>query len=186
MTAFRDAVGNLAARTEREVVALYGRYQRGDIDRGRFVALAAAVLARARTKGVSLADLAFTAEVIKALRRRTAPLGLTPPEGDTERLQQSVATLLDQDIDYASTPEELRGSQAARLSRLARDSAVEAAVFGFAQAARETGFSSGWTRETDLNPCPVCTNLADGVQRSWSVTMKRHTGCACVPRAAFI
>lgn len=185
MTAFRDAVGTLAARTEREAVVLFDRYQKGDIGRDRFVALAAAVLARARAKGVALADLTLAAEIVRTLRRRTAPLGLTPPEDDTPRLQRSVATVLDQDVASASTPEELRGSQEARLGRLARDSAAEAAVFGLRLGALTRGLDGGWTRETDLNPCPVCTNLADGVVRSWTVTMKRHTGCACVPRASF-
>ena len=184
MTAFRDAVGNLAARTEREVVALFGRYQRGSLDRGRFVALAAAVLARARAKGVALADLALTAQIVRALGQ-TAPLGLTPPPDDTQRLQQSVRTLLSEEIATASTPKALADSQAARLGRLARDSSAEAAVFGFMLGARERNLDGGWTRETDLNPCRVCTNLADGVVRPWSVQMKRHTGCACTPRASF-
>lgn len=186
MTVFRDAVGNLAARTEREVVALFGRYQKGVIDRSRFVALAAAVLARARAKGVALADFALATQIVRTLGERTAPLGLTPPSEDTEKLQQSVTTLLNEDIISASTPEALRESQAVRLGRLARDSAAEAAVFGFMLGARERSLKGGWTRETDLNPCQVCSNLADGVVRSWNVTMKRHTGCACTPRASFI
>lgn len=185
MTAFRDAVGNLAARTEREVVALFGRYQRGAISQGRFVDLAATVIARARAKGVSLADLSLTATIIRTLGQRTAPLGLTPPADDTERLTQSVATVLGQEIDSATTPDALRESQALRLGRLARDSAVEASVFGLSLGARTRGLDGGWTRETDPDPCPVCTGLADGVARPWTVTMKRHTGCACTPRPAF-
>lgn len=185
MSHFRDAVGTLASRTEREVTALYERHQRGAIDRDQFVALAATVLARARAKGVALADLSFTAAIIRALGQRTAPLGLTAPPDDTERLRESVNTVLTQEVKTATTPEELKESQLARLTRLARDSAAEAAVFGFTESARRRGVRGGWTRETDLNPCPVCSNLADGVVRSWNVSMIRHTACACVPRPAF-
>lgn len=185
MTAFRDAVGSLVSRTEREVTTLFRRYQAGELDRPRFMALASAVLARARVQGVALADLALTGAIIRALGQRATPLGLTPPEGDAERLRESVATLMGQEIDYAGTPEQLQRSQGLRLARLARDSAAEAAVFGFALGARERRIDGGWTRETDMNPCKVCSNLADGVVRSWSVQMKRHTGCACVPSPAF-
>lgn len=132
-----------------------------------------------------MADLSFTAAIIRAMGQRTAPLGLTPPPDDTERLRESVTTVLTQDIKTATTPEQVKESQVARLTRLARDTTAEAAVFGFIESARRREVQGGWTRETDVNPCPVCVGLADGVVRSWNVTMKRHTGCACVPSPSF-
>ena len=185
MTAFRDGVGRLADRTEAEIAALFTRFERGQLGRPEFVALAAALIARARVQGVGLADLVLTSEVIRALRTRAAPLGLTPPDGDAERLQGSVTSVLDQEIAGAKDRAQLRESQRVRLIRLGRDSAAESAVWAYSAAMVARG-ARGWIRVTDANPCQVCSNLADGVVRSPSVTMKRHTGCCCTQSAAFV
>lgn len=182
MTAFRDGVSRLADRTEREIVALFRRFDSGSIDREQFASLAAVVIARARVQGVGLADLTLTAEVIKQLRRRTAPLGLTPPDGDYDRLRGSVSSVLDADVKFEG--DELKRSWLDRLIRLARDSSAEAAVWGYGMGMQRRG-AQGWVRVTDANPCPVCTNLADGIARSPDIMMKRHTGCACTQRVVF-
>lgn len=184
MTAFRDGVGRLASQTERNILTLYRRHLRGEITERRFVALAATVLASARAKGVSLADLVLTAAVMRALGEATAPIGITPPPEDSERLQESVRTVLEADVDSAVTPAEQRESVTKRLARLGRDAPVEAAVWAMSVGGSERGIR-GWVRETDIDPCPVCIGLADGVARPFSVLMKRHTGCACVPQPAF-
>lgn len=182
MTVFRDGVARLANQTEREIAALYARLERGSIDRDTFVVLAARVIARARARGVSLADLTLATEAIRQIGDQAGPLGLTPPDNDIERLEGSVGSVLDERPDYEG--ERLRESQRARLGRLARDSSAEAATWGMRLAMLERGVK-GWVRETDVDPCPVCTNLADGVVRSPRVTMLRHTGCACVQRTVF-
>lgn len=184
MTAFRDGVTRLANQTEKEIAALYARLEQGSIDRDTFVVLAARVIARARARGVSLADLALAAEAIRQIGEASGPLGLTPLDGDRERLEGSVASVLDERPDHIDDRERLRESQRARLARLARDSSAEAATWGMRLAMIERGVR-GWVRETDADPCPVCTNLADGVVRSPRVTMLRHTGCACVQRSVF-
>jgi hypothetical protein len=181
VSAFRDGVGRLADQTEKQIRALFVRYEQGRMDRDAFVALAAALLATARARGVALADLTLTAGVIRALGEVDAPLGLTPPEEDTERLQTSVSSVLDADVKTAETPEQKSESIANRLGRLGRDSPVEAAVWALSLAATRRNVG-GWVRETDRDPCKVCQNLADGVVRPFSVMMKRHTGCACVPQ----
>ena len=183
MTAFRDGVTRLAERTEREIDALFARYERGQIDRGTFVAIAAQVIARARARGASLADLTLAAEAIRQVRDETGPIGIMQDD-ETERLQESVTTVLDERPEYVDDEKQLRESQRLRLGRLARDASVEAAVFGMARAMTERGVP-GWTRETDIDPCPVCSRLADGIVRPPSVVMKRHVKCACVQRPAF-
>lgn len=186
MTAFRDGVTRLANQTEREIARLYGRLAQGNIDRDTFVVLAAQVIARARAKGVSLADLALAAEAVRQIGEEFGPLGLTPPDNDIDRLENSVGSVLEERPDYIEDRdrERLRESQRARLTRLARDSSAEAATWAMRLAMIERGVR-GWVRETDVNPCPVCTNLADGVVRSARVRMIRHTGCACVQRSVF-
>lgn len=185
MTAFRDGVTRLANQTEREIAQLYERLVSGAIDRGTFVVLGAQVIARARARGVSLADLALAAEAVRQIGEAFGPIGLEPPEGDVERLQGSLASVLDERPDYVDDRERLRESQRSRLTRLARDSSAESATWAMRLAMLTRGVR-GWVRETDANPCPMCTNLADGVVRSPRVTMIRHTGCACVQRSVFV
>lgn len=180
MTVLRDGVDRLARQTEREVTALFRRFDRGAIDRDQFVALAAAVIARARARGVALADLSLTAQIVRSLREPVPPLGLLAPDGDSERLQRSVASVLSEEVDFDGP--QLARSRSDRLARLGRDGAAEAAVWGMRLAMIERGVR-GWIRVTDLDPCRVCSNLADGVVRPPSVVMKRHTGCACVQSA---
>jgi hypothetical protein len=179
---FRDGVARLAARTERELQALYGRYEAGLLSKEQFVALAAALLTRARIQGVGLADLALTAEAIMQLREPTAPLGLTVPDGDNGRLQRSVGSVLT--VEVQAEGDDFRRSIKDRLLRLARDSAAEAAVWAYGVGMQQRG-AKGWVRVTDRDPCKVCQNLADGVVRSPSVVMKRHTGDMCVQSAVF-
>lgn len=184
MIALRDGVARLIDRTEKEIQALYKRHQRSALTREQFVALAAAVIARARVRGVALADLTLAADVVRALGTRTAPLGLAPPDNDQDHLQRSIRTVLTAEVVTPTTEQEREASIVKRLRRLARDSPAEAAVWGMRLAMLERGVA-GWVRVTDMNPCTVCSNLADGVVRSPQVVMKRHTGCACVQAAAF-
>lgn len=184
MTAFRDGVGRLAARTEKEIASLYTRYESGRIDRDTFVSLAAAVISRARASGVSLAELSLMADALRQIGDPLGPVGVELPDGDAERLMSSVESVLDEMPHSADNLEALRGSQRARLARLARDSSVESSVWGMREAMLATGIT-GWVRQTDMDPCVVCRNLADGVVRSPLVVMKRHTGCCCVQRLVF-
>lgn len=183
--ALRDNLDRIAKATAADVIALW---HRGLEDR-RFQTLAATVIARGRARGVTLADITRAMEVSKHRGRATPPLGLVLPDGDPERLRTSVGKVLTAEIASADTPEALEASRTARLVRLARDSTAEAVTWASAQAMQEHtqrfSLRTGWTRQTDLNPCPVCTGLADGVVRSWSVPIKRHTGCGCVQSTAF-
>lgn len=184
MSALRDGTARLAGRTEQQISTLFDRYTNGSISRDAFVSLAAQILATSRARGVALADLSLTAAAVRALRRPEVPIGITQPEGDLERLESSVASVLDADVDYPDDERELRGSQRLRLGRLARDSTAEVVPWAMAMLMGHRSVS-GWVRETDADPCKVCSNLADGIVRSHSVVMKRHTGCMCVPRAIF-
>lgn len=184
MTVLRNGVARLVEQTEREISALFRRYSRGALSRSQFVALAAAVITRARARGVALADVTLTTEVVRALGARTAPLGLLPPDNDADHFATSVTSVLATKVVTATTDQEREASTVSRLRRLARDAPAEAAVWGMRLAMIERDVP-GWIRETDADPCPVCVGLADGVVRSPLVVMKRHTGCACVQAAAF-
>ncbi len=94
----RDAFTKLAGRTEREVLGLWDRHRVGTITRDQFIALAAAVIARANHRAVSVADTAMAVQLSSLLRRPVAPLGLVTLD-DQGRLQQAVGTVLDADVD---------------------------------------------------------------------------------------
>jgi hypothetical protein len=182
--ALKQQLERLARRTEREIAELWRRHQANLIDTETFIELAALVVARARARGVVLADLSVAAGAAAALSALPEPVGLTPPDNDIERLETSVRTILEEDVATVATPEELVESQGSRLARLARDAPAEAVTWAMSHAMKSRK-SIGWVRSTDPNPCPMCTRLADGVVRSPDVLMKRHTGCMCVPEPVF-
>lgn len=167
----------LARKTEADLLRLYGR--RNQLTEEQFVRLAATILAAARVQGVMLADLSLSGELRRALGGRYPLLGLTAPESDYQRLQDSVKTVLTQEMSTVEGKAEREASISKRLARLGRDSPAEAIAWAMSKAMQRRGVP-GWTRQTDSNPCQMCRNLADGVVRSPEVSMLRHTGCMCV------
>lgn len=167
-----DNLSKLVDRTEREINRLYQQYQAGEISEQRFEVLAAALLAHARRRGVTLADLTL------AVALQASPVGVELPDTEQQRLRGSIRTVLTEEVQV-ETPEEKRESIASRLARLARDAPAEAAVWGLGVAMARRGVA-GWTRQTGLKPCQMCINLADGVVRSPEIQMIRHTGCGCI------
>lgn len=180
MTAYRDRLAELTDATRRQIDRLWSRHVDGDISREQFVTLAAAVIAQANVRATSLADLALAAALTMSLRRATPPLGLVPDEAhiDQSRLRHAVREVLDADVVTAANRAELVASQAVRLGRIARDEPPGTASAAMTTAMREREVS-GWTRVTDVKPCPLCQEWDDGQVRPPTVQMARHTGCGC-------
>lgn len=185
-TALKRRLEQLTSRTEREIAALWRRSREGVIDQDTFVEIAVLLLARSRAQGVVIADLAVSAAVARALDVDVDPIGLSTPDNDADRLVTSIRSVLTEDIKGATTPEERDRSRGLRLERLSRDSVPDALTWamGLAMAthAKATERRIGWIRATDIDPCRICRNLADGVVRPPEVRMKRHNGCDCVPQ----
>lgn len=181
MSRFQQATARLGTQTEREVRALWARHEAGEIDRATFVTLAAARIARSNRRAVAMADLALATRIAQVMRRPPTTLGLLPDdrEVDQPRIAKSVRTVLAEQIVTAGSATELAESRATRLGRLAR-----AETQSTVQDATQRGMAErqlpGWTRETDPDPCPLCTGWADGVVRRPTVRMIRHVGCSCV------
>ncbi len=171
----RETLAGLAGRTEREVLALWDRQRVGTITRYQFVLLAAAVIARANHRAVTVADTALALQLSRMLRKPVAPLGLVTLD-DQGRLRKAVGTVLTADVDLGG--EALVASQAARLGRLARAEPLDAGQDAI-QTAMQNHKVKGWVRVTDANACPICEEWADGVERPASVRMARHTVCGC-------
>jgi hypothetical protein len=173
--ALRDTVVAIGDSSERQVVGLW----RSHTDEARFVAVAAALIARHNMRAVAAADLGIAAALAVQLRRPVAPLGLMIGVDDIDRLRGSVRTVLDTEVSSAATAEELFDSRAARLGRLARAEPFTRAQDTFTTAMQRHGVR-GWRRVTSAKACPLCLSWADGVVRPATVRMARHTGCSCV------
>lgn len=176
----RDLILGLSAAAEAEVLALWARYQGGELPEDVFVMAAAAVIDRANARAAVAADVAIAGAVGAQLGRRVLPVGLAVAT-DQRRLRDAVTTVLRDEIVTATSPEELAASRSARLGRLAR-----AEPAGSAQDAAVTAMRrhpvAGWTRGVSGKACPVCRRWADGKVRPATVRMLRHPGCSCVPQ----
>ena len=169
----------LADVTGRQVVALWARVESGGLSVPAFRAAAAAVVARANARGVALADLGLTAEVMRQLGRRAAPLGLRPTavQIDQSRMRGDIGRVLERHADPADSPVAGLTDWARSEPLLTVATAVTAGMV--ARGAR------GWTRQLTGTSCQRCTAWADGVVRPAGTRMARHVGCDCIQQPVF-
>lgn len=171
---YRDHLTDLGAVTEGKVLAAYTAFTDGDLTEDEFVAVVAAIIAKANARAVAIADLSLAATLMLRLRRPVAALGLTPPKGDAQRLAKAATTLV---AALDATPDPL-----ARVARLGRSEPLEAAARAYSAGIRQNPDVTGWTRGVSGNACELCTWLAqDGATFPDSVEMNTHTGCTCTP-----
>ena len=169
MQATQQAANRLADRTRRQITALW------ETDRARFNTLAPALVARANTAGVHLADIGLTAEITRHLRRPTRPLGLRPTavQVDQSRMRDNI-TRITADLEQ---PARALGEWAASEPLLTVATTVQTAM-------QERGIER-WTRGLSGGSCPLCNRWADGIARPVSVPMARHPGCDCIQSPVF-
>jgi hypothetical protein len=177
-------VSRLRSRTVAQVEELFRRYQAGEISRQRFEYEAGRVISSANTTGTRVADLAMAAQLTRLTRTLVLPVGLEPTRSDQERLRRAVAEVLDARPSSIDS-DDLTDSQSVRLARLASNEPAETFVVGM-QTSLNSHQVSGWVRQTDSTPCPLCTSWADGLVRPPTMSMNRHTGCACWPMPVLI
>lgn len=180
------AARQLADHTGQRVAALWSLVERGELTAAEFRRLAATAVAAANARGVTLADLGVTAEVIRQLRRPTRPLALRPTAAqlDQRRIARDIDRILDKHPAIADTPERLAESREDRLSAWAASEPLltVATTVGIAMTRRRVG---GWTRRLLGDSCPLCIGWADGVVRSPTTRMARHPGCDCIQQPQF-
>jgi hypothetical protein len=166
----QTASNRLADRTRARVVALWSLVDAGHLTRAQFRTQAAAVVAGANTAGVSLADIGLAAEITKALRTPTRPLGLRPDpiQSDQARMGRDIDRL----ISTIDEPAEALGQWARSEPLLTVATAVQTGMKGHG--------IERWTRGLSGQSCPLCTGWADGVARPVTVSMVRHPGCDCI------
>lgn len=164
----RETLRGLSAATVAAVLALHARHEQGQLDREALIAAVAAVIARADSRAVALADLALAADVTRALQRPVATLGLTVAADTGTRL-----------LTAARTATERPETAAMRLARLAENEPLERAAEARAEGIRRSRHVTGWKRQAH-GGCPACMELASrDVTLNPRTPMWRHTGCSC-------
>lgn len=153
--------------------------------RSEFRRRAAAAIAVANARGVSLADLGLTAEIIRQTGAATSPLGLQPNgvQVDQDRIANRLTDILGDDPEDVDD-EELAESREARFGDLARSETFLTVATATQQGMKERGIPR-WVRVLSGTSCPLCTGWADGIARSVDSPMARHIGCDCIQSPIF-
>lgn len=163
-----DVMGTLSGQAQDAVVALWERWDAGDITEAQFKALAAAALARYGAKGAAVADAALSASLTKLIGSVMVATGdlLDPTEGAGRSVEETL------------------GSEA-----FTRDPSAAIGTMGsaFALSSMQDAYSKGmqdrgvglWVRVPNPGACDMCQDLADAVMPV-SVDMYHHRGCQCI------
>lgn len=173
-TAFDRAFDRLNRQSQRRVLELLQDFEDGRISKRLFQAQVAAAISTSKVEATTFGDVAMAAAL------GVAPLGVPPNVKDPDRWARATATLLERRPD---TVDDLLESRQLRFARLARaETATQ--VQDTMQVSMRANNVERWVRRTDRDPCPLCTQLADGVARPVTVRMARHEGCACSQQPA--
>jgi hypothetical protein len=179
MNRFDRTVRRLTEMSRREVLSLLAQFEAGEIDRREFEASVALVIAQNQVRAAKIADIGMAAMVSEQLKMLVSPLGLPADRVDQARMVRAVGTILAFDPKTV----DLTVSRQLRFGRLAVAEPAAQLQDTMHRAMAGHGVT-GWVRQTDSDPCPLCTELADGVVRSFRSKMSRHEGCVCIPRPA--
>jgi len=166
---FRDQLRKLGAETEAKVLAIFTAFTEGSLTYDEAVAGIAAVVVKGNARAVALADLALAANLMTALRRPVATLGLSVDPGESTRLHKAAGTLLALE---AVTPE--------RVARLGRAEPLQAGQRAFSKAVGHHPEITGWVRTVSGTACELCRKWAAGGHvYAADMQMFHHPGCSC-------
>lgn len=165
-----DLLDDLTAATTAAVLALWARYEAGELDEAMFLTLAAAVLNAAGARATVMTDLAISADLRTQLRRPVRPAGLRPI-AEQARLRQGIQSIL-ADEQFTEPVE--------ALTFITKSETVGSAQLAAGQAMKK--HRVGWVRGLSGGACDLCASWADGKVRPPRITMIRHHGCRCLPR----
>jgi hypothetical protein len=176
--ATQAASQRLAERTRRTVTGLWALRRDGVLTLAQFKARATAEVAKANSAGVSLADVGLAAEITKALKKPTGPLGLRPDDVqlDQQRMADNIDRILDDTADDFD-PEDSLGDWAASEPYLTVATTMQVGM-------RRHGIDR-WVRVLSGRSCPLCEGWADDIARSVDTPMARHIGCDCIQQPVF-
>lgn len=166
---FDGAFDLLNRRAQQRVLDLLAQFEAGQISRQRFQYAIAAAVSTSKVEATAFGDVAM------AVALGVAPLGIPANVADPSRWARAAGTLLDFEPD---TVDDLLVSRQLRFGRLAR-AETASQVQDTMQVSMQANGVEKWVRRTEPEPCPLCTDLADGVARPTTVRMARHEGCVC-------
>lgn len=167
-TRFERAFVRLNRRAEQRLVEALRDLEDGRISRSRFEVVVAQALRVSTAEATTFGDVAMAA--LLGVR----PLGVPPVARNVAAWREAAATVL----EFEPASVELSRSRELRLARLGRAETANA-VQDTMQVSMQANNVERWVRATDSDPCPLCTELADGVARPSTVRMSRHEGCMC-------
>lgn len=168
-----DLMATFAASTETELVALWERWEAGELSYEEFVALAVILLVRTRARAAALADVGAAADLSVAAGAPVAPVGLEPEQDGPNLAHAALVAALAAEA-YKTDPREA-------VAVLARSQALEAVQDATVAAYREHEQVVGWTRVLNGGACELCQDLAGDVLPV-TAQMYHHKGCGCSTR----
>ena len=166
---YHDQLEQQAATVADQVLAALALYEAGQLTADALIGVVAAYIAAGNNAATALADVALAAAVTVHTGTPAAPLGLTRPLDDSDRLARAATTLLD-------TPD----ASPARWQRLADAEIKEAGSRAYSTAVTAQPAVTGWTRGLSADACQLCRWWARN-GRLWPPDhpMPTHKGCTC-------
>lgn len=168
---YQDQLEATVSETAAQVAAAVALYEAGKVTADTLAALAAAFVTAGNGAAAALADLSLASTLTTKLGTVVAPLGITRPLDDPERLTKAADTLLSAE-----------NASLARWERLARAEGQEAAARAYSEGIRRSRHVTGWRRGISGSACQLCRWWSRGGQ-VWpdSHPMPTHKGCTCHP-----
>lgn len=168
---YQDELEQIVTATAAQVTAAVAAYEAGAIDAEALAAVVAAFIAAGNGAAAALADLSLAAALTVLLGAPVAPLGITRPGDDADRLTKAAHTLLS-----------MENASLARWERLARAEGQEAAARAYSEGITRSRHVTGWRRGISGSACQLCRWWSRGGQ-VWpdSHPMPTHKGCTCHP-----
>jgi len=162
---YTETLALLASVAETRAVAVFTRWESGEVTDEEFVALATAVLRRECARGVALADVALATVLSVSQGSPVLPVALDLPGGHENQLRTAA-----------------RATVAAGLTRdavgvLARSETLAASQDAYGEGMRRQGVPA-WTRVLNGDACELCQDLAGDVLPGHA-EMYHHRGCGC-------
>ena len=168
---YQDQLERTVSETAAQVVAAVALYEAGKISAETLAAIVAAFVAAGNGKAAAIADLSLSAALTTQLGTVVAPLGITRPHDEPERLRKAANTLLT-----------MENASLARWERLARAEGQEAAARAYSEGIRRSRHVTGWRRGISGSACQLCRWWSrDGQVWPDSHPMPTHPGCTCHP-----
>jgi hypothetical protein len=168
---YQDELEQTVTATAAQVTAAVAAYEAGALTSDALAAIVAAFITAGNGAASALADLSLAAALTMRLRTPVAPLGITRPADDPDRLAKAVGTLLAE-----------ANVSAARWERLARAEGQEAAARAYSEGITRSRHVTGWRRGISGSACQLCRWWSRNGQ-TWPADhpMPTHKGCTCHP-----